>query len=135
MSEEKKKSKIKIDPYVDVSNYKQTPQKDVKVGGTQGRYGVQGEVDLGKGFKVFGRYEKSFDKGKVKYPGGSESWNAKIPDNWNVQIKYSKKFGKEAKPDLSKLIDDKSTGGLTKKFSKGDFVVAKKDKKYYKDIV
>jgi len=111
MSEEKKKSKIKIDPYVDVSSYKQTPEKDVKVGGTQGRYGVQGEVDLGKGFKVSGRYEKSFDKGSVKYPGGSESWNAKIPDNWGVQIKYSKKF------------------------SKGDFVVAKKDKKYYKDIV
>ena len=89
---EKKKSKIKIDPYVDVSSYKQTPEKDVKVGGTQGRYGVQGEVDLGKGFKLSGRYEKSFDKGSVKYPGGSESWNAKIPDNWDVGIKWTKQF-------------------------------------------
>ena len=89
---EKKKSKIKIDPYVDVSSYSKTPEKDVKVGGTQGRYGVQGEVDLGKGFKLSGRYEKSFDKGSVKYPGGSESWDAKIPDNWDVGIKWTKQF-------------------------------------------
>ena len=89
---EKKKSKFKVDPYVDVSSYKQTPHKDVTVGGTSGRYGLKGEVDLGKGFKLSGGYEKSFDKGSVKYPGGSESWDAKIPDNWDVGIKWTKKF-------------------------------------------
>jgi len=89
---EKKKSKIKIDPYANISSYKQTPEKDVEVGGTSGRYGVKGEIDLGEGFKLSGGYGKSFDKGSVKYPGGSESWDAKIPDDWNVGIKWSKQF-------------------------------------------
>jgi hypothetical protein len=37
---------------------------------------------------------KSFDKGKVDYPGGSESWDADIPGNWRAELKYSKKFSR-----------------------------------------
>ena len=113
-----KKSKINIKPFADIKSYSSTPEKEVSVKGKAGIYGIQGEADLGKGFSISGMIGKQFEKGKVDFPGGSESWNAKIPDEWNVQIKYSKKFGKEPKPDLSKFVDDKSTGGLIKGYPK-----------------
>jgi hypothetical protein len=115
---EKSKPNIKIKPIANISSYKSTPAKNVSVKGKAGMYGLQGEADLGKGFSISGMLGKQFDKGKVNFPGGSESWNAKIPDEWNIQIKYSKKFGEKAKPDLSKFVDDKSTGGLIKGYPK-----------------
>jgi hypothetical protein len=75
-----KKSNINIKPIANISSYKSTPEKKVSVKGKAGMYGLQGEANLGKGFSISGMLAKQFDKGKVDFPGGSESWNAKIPD-------------------------------------------------------
>jgi hypothetical protein len=91
---EKKKSKFKIKPYARVGNYKSTPEDGVKVKGISGDYGIEAEADLGSGFTLSGGMGKSFDKGKVDYPGGSESWDADIPGNWRAELKYSKKFSR-----------------------------------------
>jgi hypothetical protein len=106
-NEVKKKSKFKIKPYAKVGNYSNTPEKDVKVKGKSGEYGIEAEADLGSGFTISGGVGKSFDKGKVDYPGGSESWDANIPDNWRAGLKYSKKFNvgglvKQGKPKIAK---------------------------------
>ena len=93
-TEEEKKSKIKVKPYASVKKYSSTPEKDVDVEGTAGDYGINAEVDLGSGFTLSGGMGKSFDKGKVDYPGGSESWDADIPGNWRAELKYSKKFSR-----------------------------------------
>ena len=95
MSEKKKKkSKFKVKPYVRASSYKSTPVKDVDVKGKAGDYGLSAEADLGSGFTLSGSIGSSFDKGKVNYPGGSESWDADIPGNWNAQLKYKYKFSR-----------------------------------------
>jgi hypothetical protein len=80
----------------------QAKRKRIKAG-----YGIEAEADLGSGFTLSGGMGKSFDKGKVDYPGGSESWDADIPDNWRVGLKYSKKFNvgglvKQGKPKIAK---------------------------------
>jgi hypothetical protein len=95
MSEkEEKKSKFKVKPYARVGTYDKNPEEGVKVKGKSGDYGVEAEVDLGSGFSLSGGMGKSFDKGKVDYPGGSQSWDADIPDNWRAELKYTKKFSR-----------------------------------------
>ena len=75
--------------------------------------------------KVFLYGAKKFSKDTLGHAAakGSKEYRASLR-NKNFEIEYDRKG------------DDKSIGfKFTKKYSKGDFVVANKDKKYYKDIV
>ena len=111
-------NKISLKPFAQGKTFSTKPFKDVEVKGKTAYAGIKGEYKTKKGTTIKGSVAKSFDIGKVNFPGGSESWKMESKPDFKIEIE--KKFGGPKKPDLSDFIENKSQGGMIN---------------YYKDII
>jgi hypothetical protein len=111
-------NKISLKPFAQGKTYSNKPFKEVEVKGKTAYAGIKGEYKTKKGTTIKGSAAKSFDIGKVNFPGGSESWKGSTKPEYKIEIE--KKFGGPKKPDLSDFIENKSQGGMMD---------------YYKDII
>jgi hypothetical protein len=115
--------KFSLDPIFKSSTYESTPEKDVKVKGTGVNLGVKGSYKTDSGLKFSGSVTKSYNIGKVDFPGGSDKWNVQSKPEFRLEV--SKEFGEKSKPSLSQFVDSKADGG---------FIIGK-GKDYIKDLL
>jgi hypothetical protein len=116
--------KFSLDPIFKSSTYESTPEKDVKVKGTGVNLGVKGSYKTDSGLKFSGSVTKSYNIGKVDFPGGSDKWNVQSKPEFRLEV--SKEFGDE-NLNLAYLqfVDSKADGG---------FIIGK-GKDYIKDLL
>jgi hypothetical protein len=83
-------NKISLKPFAEGKTYSTKPFKNVEVKGRTAYAGIKGEYKTKKGTTIKGSVAKSFDIGKVNFPGGSESWKGSTKPY--LEFKVEKKF-------------------------------------------
>jgi|DEB0MinimDraft_6_1074348.scaffolds.fasta_scaffold12696_3 hypothetical protein len=91
-------NKIKIGPEINISKGSSEPVPGKVTVDTESRYyGIKGELGFGSednNIKISGKAGKGSGRADVKHPFGKDTFKGSGPMEWNVGIKWSKKFSR-----------------------------------------
>lgn len=88
--------KLKIGPNINITKGSSEPVPGYVSVDTENRYyGIKGEYSIGddnNNLKISGSAGKGSGRADVKHPGGKETFKGEGDTDWNIGIKWTKKF-------------------------------------------